>query len=356
MACAPPDDYHACNDNAIISFNTIGNNSVMHHIPLPGHPPGTPRTPYRSPLRKRFTKQAAPPELSLVYDGKKVPTIDGYTIYSDGEDVQTSANRLSCMDFCSNLVHRYCEQLESHPVRTKSLTAGTLAMIGDILAQIIEFGTDIKDKDILFDRRRIFAMFVEGTFVSGPMLHFVFEFYEYIFPIHCMDECIHRDQDVNPKGSDSISMEKGEEVSNIGDDHGYQVSKRQYLAALFHVAFDNIVMAFPYVGGMMIVTALVEGHGENLAEELEEEYMRNVKASWMAALGLAPFQFLAFRFLPVTWRVLAVNLQDIVWVMVMSYVTHRTRETSEPFFDFANDDFADHDDLFSVHYNSTAGG
>jgi hypothetical protein len=104
---------------------------------------------------------------------------------------------------------------------------------------------------------------------------------------------------------------------------------------------------------MMIVTALVEGHGGNLRTELEEEYMNNVRASWVAALGLAPFQFFSFRYLPSSFRVLAVNLQDIIWVMFMSYVTHRTREPSEPFFEFSTDDFADHDDLFSIHYNST---
>jgi hypothetical protein len=225
--------------------------------------------------------------------------------------------------------------------------------VGDVLAQIIEFGTALKDKDILFDNRRIFAMFIEGSCVSGPMLHFVFEFYEYIFPIHCIDECVHKDQDLKSTGSFAE-----EEVNpEIPSDQTYEVSKRQYLAALLHVAFDQVVMAFPYVAGMMIVTALVEGHGSNLAQELEEEYMNNVKASWMAALLLAPYQFLAFRYLPITWRVLAVNIQDVIWVMAMSYVTHRTRETSEPFFDFANDDFNldDHDDIFSVHdYNATA--
>jgi hypothetical protein len=187
-----------------------------------------------------------------------------------------------------------------------------------------------------------------GSCVSGPMLHFVFEFYEYLMPIHCVEECIHKNQE---SLMDNDLSANGDPETDA--DYEYQVSKRQYVAALLHVAFDQIVMAFPYVAGMMIVTALVEGHGSKLADELEEEYMNNVKASWMAALGLAPFQFCAFRYLPSTWRVLAVNLQDIIWVMAMSYVTHRTRETSEPFFDFSNDDFADHDDLFSVHYNRT---
>ncbi|KAL7517458.1 hypothetical protein ACHAWX_002377 [Stephanocyclus meneghinianus] len=359
MACVPIDDRHHPHENAIISFNTIGNNSISHHVPIPGHPPppSTPRcTSGRTPLRKRTPKLVVPPKSAAKKEDHFSPTIDGYTIHPDDDDVKTSARRVSCMECVSNVGNWYAAQLESHPVRTKSLTAGTLAVIGDVLAQIIEFGTALKDKDILFDNRRIFAMFIEGSCVSGPMLHFVFEFYEYICPIHCIDECVHKDQDLKSTGS-FCDEEDGEPKTTSPPEQTYTVSKRQYLAAFLHVAFDQVVMAFPYVAGMMIVTALVEGHGSNLAEELEDEYMNNVKASWMAALLLAPYQFLAFRYLPITWRVLAVNLQDVIWVMAMSYVTHRTRETSEPFFDFATDDFNldDHDDIFSVHdYNATA--
>lgn len=371
MACVPVDEHHPHYDKHIISFNTIGNNSISHHVPIPGMcPPSTPRrTPRRTPLRKRVQAVQEEPAAS-------VPTIDGYSIHPDDESVKIGAAGISFMGCLADICNWYAAQLETNPVRSKSLTAGALAVVGDVLAQIIEFGSDVRDSDIMFDRRRIFAMFIEGSCVSGPMLHFVFEFYEYVIPIHCVDECMHKENESLMNNDLSLPDDELDTKNELE----YAVSKRQYLAALLHVAFDQVIMAFPYVGGMMICTALVEGHGDDLAEELEEEYMNNVKASWVAALGLAPIQFLSFRYLPATLRVLAVNLQDIVWVMVMSYgasfvtllslatywihhlasyeytlVTHRTRETSEPFFDFNDDDFADHDDLFSVHYNATRG-
>jgi hypothetical protein len=307
MACAPIDD-HRPHEKHIISFNTIGNNSITHHVPIPGlPPPPSPRwTPRRTPLQRRI-KKVVEEEIAA-----SKPTIDGYSDHPEDDDVKTSASRFSCVGCFARFGNWYADQLESNPVRTKSLTAGSLAVVGDVLAQIIEFGSDLRDSDIMFDRRRIFAMFIEGCCVSGPMLHFVFEFYEYVMPIHCIDECVHKENESLMDNDLSVP----ENELDAAYDHEYHVSKRQYLAALLHVAFDQVIMAFPYVGGMMICTALVEGHGSDLAEELEEEYMNNVKASWMAALGLAPIQFLSFRYLPATLRVLAVNLQDIIWVMV----------------------------------------
>jgi hypothetical protein len=213
---------------------------------MPGlPPPGTPRTrtprrtPSRTPIRKRITKNVEMKE--------SVPSIDGYTIHPDDEDVKTSASRISLMGCIHGFGNWYTAKLESHPVPTKSLTAGSLAVVGDVLAQIIEFRSDLRDSDILFDRRRIFAMFIEGSCVSGPMLHFVFEFYEYIMPIHCIEECVHKDQE-NMSMDNELSV--GDvDISGAMYDHEYEVSKRQYLTALLHVAFDQIVMAFPYVAG-----------------------------------------------------------------------------------------------------------
>lgn len=155
MACAPTDDHYP-HERAIISFNTIGNNSISHHVPIPGLPPPSPRwTPRRTPLRKRVKQAVEEP----VVTG---PSIDGYSVHPDDEDVKTSAGRVSFMGCLSSFGNWYANQLEVNPVRTKSLTAGSLAVVGDVLAQLIEFGSDLRDSDIMFDRRRIFAMFIEG--------------------------------------------------------------------------------------------------------------------------------------------------------------------------------------------------
>ncbi|KAL7475953.1 hypothetical protein ACHAW6_001844 [Cyclotella cf. meneghiniana] len=327
--------------NAIIGFKTICDNAITPHAPISGllQPSSSPIKPAQTPLHK-CTANLIIISKSISEEDEKVP----YTIHTDDGEEKTSASRMSCAELISKLGNWYADQLESHPIRTKSLSAGSLAIVGDVLAQIIEYETDFDDEDKFLDNRRIFAMFIEGSCVSGPLLHFAFQFYEYIFPVHCTDECVdsvRRDQDLTLTSSfcgedDGIA---------VASDHECQSNKRQYLAAFLHVVFDQVIMAFPYVGGMMIVTSLVEGHGSTLGQELKEDYVNNVKASWVAALLLAPSQFCAFRYLPIKWRVLAVNLQDVLWIITMSYLTHRTREPSEPFFDFAADDldFADQD-------------
>mmetsp|Transcript_6915 Transcript_6915/g.15203 ORF Transcript_6915/g.15203 Transcript_6915/m.15203 type:complete len:352 (+) Transcript_6915:185-1240(+) len=338
MACVPLGERHH-HDNAVISFNTIGNNSILHHAPHP--PPGTPRA----------TPRATP---KTINPKKTTPSIDGYTIYVDDDEeakAKTSATRISCGQCLSNFGNWYSDQINRNPVRTKSLTAGALAVVGDVLAQIIENSTDLRMGSTgVFDKRRIFAMFIEGSCVSGPMLHFVFEWYEYLFPIHCLDGGSTEDSEIDEDNDEhSIGLETSSSNKPVAE---YVMSRRMYFNAFLHVLFDQVVMAFPYVAGMMIVTGVVEGHGSTLAEELENEYMNNVHASWYAAMGLAPIQFITFRFLPITLRVLAVNLIDVIWVMFMSYSTHRTREVSEPFFEPNDDDWYDHDDLFSTHEQS----
>jgi protein Mpv17 len=85
-------------------------------------------------------------------------------------------------------------------------------------------------------------------------------------------------------------------------------------------------MAILYVFLMMVITAILEGKYVTIPHELRHDFFPAVQASWKASLmGLAPMQLLSFHFLPMELRVLAVNVQDVVWVTVMSYVTHRNR-------------------------------
>lgn len=82
----------------------------------------------------------------------------------------------------------------------------------------------------------------------------------------------------------------------------------------------------------MIITCVIEGHSSDLGAELQNDYLRNLGASWLAAaLFFAPIQIFAFGKLDKSYRVLAVNIIDILWVTVMSIVTHLNRGESESF-------------------------
>ena len=92
-----------------------------------------------------------------------------------------------------------------------------------------------------------------------------------------------------------------------------------------HVLIDNIVMAWLYVSLTMCTTAIFEGHYETIPHELKNDLFSAVKASWKSSVGLAPMQLMSFLYLPKNLKVLAVNVQDIVWVAVISYATHVNR-------------------------------
>jgi hypothetical protein len=76
----------------------------------------------------------------------------------------------------------------------------------------------------------------------------------------------------------------------------------------------------------MVFTGILEGRASLIKHELMNDLIPAVKVSWrVSAMGYAPMQFLSFHYLPRKLRVLAVNSLDVVWVTVMSYVTHRNR-------------------------------
>ena len=90
--------------------------------------------------------------------------IDGYSLYYD--DVATTATSGRFSQLLNHLWTVYSNQLETNPIRTKSLTAGTLAVVGDLLAQAIEQSFDNTGEESSgLDGWRVFAMFMEGFFL-----------------------------------------------------------------------------------------------------------------------------------------------------------------------------------------------
>ena len=248
-------------------------------------------------------------------------TIDGYALHDDDEfypdlPPDKRGSRLSL--FFSSLMVKYSEQLELRPIRTKSLTAGALGVIGDLIAQCIEWSLD-DDNDVGaggLDGRRVFAMFIDGSCFSGPLMHYAFEAYEHLFPIIIRNDCA-CDAQIVVLDDNTVPV------------HNFQT---EWKHVIIHVAFDQIFMAIFYVAGLMIITGVIEGHSDELLAELHDEYFRKLGAAWLAAIVLiAPLQILAFGKLDVSLRVLATNFIDIIWVTIMSIITHVNRDQSESF-------------------------
>mmetsp|Transcript_41364 Transcript_41364/g.86833 ORF Transcript_41364/g.86833 Transcript_41364/m.86833 type:complete len:299 (+) Transcript_41364:261-1157(+) len=210
----------------------------------------------------------------------------------------------------------YMNQLETHELRTKFLSSAILALVGDVCAQnvghfmINRSSGGSGSASLALDKRRMMAMFVDGFFCTGPLLHYVYELYEWVLPTH----------------DDGMPDTKIEENRADDSDQSKSASKKRFLAVLAHVLFDNFVMVTVYIAVLMVSTALLEGRRNVIPKELKYDLIPAVKVSWGASvMGVAPLQLLSFHYLPRKLRVLAVNVLDVVWITVMSFVTHRNR-------------------------------
>ena len=203
-----------------------------------------------------------------------------------------------------SLIILYCKYLDSYPLITKSLTAGFIGGVGDFCSQIFECyrkAIDDSESSVIgrsykYDYVRTAAICWEGIFISGPMMHLAYDTFEAILPI---------------SQSDGIM---GWVISGI------------------HVAADTFVMDTFFVLSAVIVSGIFEGVSfqKQLIPQLKDEFIPTVKAAWTSSFLLCPLQFVCFRFLPVSLRVLAMNCQDIIWNAVVSYMAHRHRQRNNP--------------------------
>jgi hypothetical protein len=260
-----------------------------------------------------------------------------------GDDLEANNESSQASSCHANLIYSfgywYSTKMDERPVLTKSLTGGCSSIIGDILAQCIENGTSLRmDSSEGLHYRRVIAMFCTGL-CYGPMLHYIYEFYEHVLPIDVdeqINQCIDKEDSQNVKPDPSFVDDVINDVSTTYFCHStmfhsyYTISNRKLVNAFIHVLVDQGLMAFAFVAIMMSVTGVVEGHWNSLAEEFERDYIENIHRLWVAAIvAIGPIQLLAFRYLSLKWRALAVSMLDVFEVSMMSYITHRNRVQPE---------------------------
>lgn len=226
-------------------------------------------------------------------------------IVSDAENerndfVEMSANEEQSWDYRIGLVSNsmflfattkvapfYWNLLETDPIMTKSITSFVIGGIGDLYAQFFElrfaYGRG-------FDLRRTLSVAAEGLLISGPLMHFVYDWMETILPI------------------------EGSEASVT------------WIHAMIHVLIDSVLLDCLFVATLMVFTGVLEGKVGVIAKELQYDFIPTLKASWMSNFFFSPLEFLLFKFVPAKLRVLAINIQDIIWNAVVSYMAHRSRK------------------------------
>ncbi|KAL7527864.1 hypothetical protein ACHAXR_002171 [Thalassiosira sp. AJA248-18] len=222
-------------------------------------------------------------------------------------------NRISII--ISSIAKWYMNQLERHELRTKFMSSGILALVGDVAAQkFAHYMTTVNTiSSSGLDKRRMMALFIDGMVITGPLLHYVYEFYERVLPTH--DNSNNSTNDNHHQSSAASSAEANRQ------------NNRFLIPALIHVLFDNFIMVSVYIAVLMVTTGLLEGrHYAFIPHELKHNLVPAILVSWrVSIMGFVPMQLLAFHYLPMKLRVLAVNVLDVIWVTVMSYVTHRNR-------------------------------
>jgi Mpv17 / PMP22 family len=228
----------------------------------------------------------------------------------------------------------YMMNLDTFPLVTKAVTAGVIGIFGDYMAQWLEYlvlerkndqktrhqqltrqSTTMLRSNNIFDLtllshtvtnalsingnyhfRRGLSILADGMLISGPLMHIGYNYFETIVPI---------------SGAGGMSF-LGMSSSTI--------------AALSHVFADSIVLDSIFIASTFIMTGLFEGYSpKQLIPHFKMDYIPSLKASWLTSLALLPIEFVCFRFLPLSFRVLAVNFIDVVWDAVISFMAHRNR-------------------------------
>ena len=148
-----------------------------------------------------------------------------------------------------------------------------------------------------YDTRRGISTLMDGLFISGPLMHVGYDLFESILPIH---------------GSSSGN-------SNSSDTSGW-------IAAMLHVIADSVLLDSFFVASKFFTTGLMEGITvHNLVQQFYSTYIPSLQASWITSILLCPIQLSCFCYLPLRFRVLSVNIIDVVWDAVLSFMTHRSR-------------------------------
>jgi Mpv17 / PMP22 family len=148
-----------------------------------------------------------------------------------------------------------------------------------------------------YDIRRGISTLMDGLFISGPLMHVGYDLFESILPINSAST-----------GSTSTSDTCG------------------WIAAMFHVIADSVLLDSFFVASKFFTTGLMEGiTAHDLLQQFYATYIPSLQASWITSILLCPIQLSCFCYLPLSFRVLSVNVIDVVWDAVLSFMTHRSR-------------------------------
>eukprot|EP00903_Cladosiphon_okamuranus_P008990 g8600.t1 len=188
----------------------------------------------------------------------------------------------------------YAVWLRQSPLVTKALTSGVLALGGDMAAQFFEFRQQAargRKGMFLKDTRRLLAVAIDSILITGPALHTLYGLLERLIP----------------------------------------TAAGGFIPAASHLLIDTLVFDPMFVTSFFCVTGILESRSlkQDVLPALRREFWPAVRGSWVVSFCFCPLQFITFRYLPLQFRVLSVNVCDIVWTSVLSYFSHKATPAPE---------------------------
>jgi len=203
----------------------------------------------------------------------------------------------SLLALASYVSRRYMTTLEEYPILTKSLTTGIVQFFGDCAAQRYEQQQEKEATPIhsnkVYDPRRGLSLFADGLLISGPLMHYCFEWMEDAWP--------------TTEGGDVVGLSRP-------------------MATLCHVFVNDYIIDSIYLALSFVFTGVVEGYSlMEVVRMFRKDYGATVRASWLTSLGLIPVEIMCFGYLSLSFRVLAMNFVDLLWGAIVSFYSHRSR-------------------------------
>ena len=89
--------------------------------------------------------------------------------------------------------------------------------------------------------------------------------------------------------------------------------------AVSKLAMDQLLFAPVFIGSIISLIMILEGHGDQVKDKVNNDLFTIVKSNW--ALWV-PFNFLNFRFVPQSLQVLASNGMALIWNTYVSWASH----------------------------------
>jgi hypothetical protein len=246
----------------------------------------------------------------------------------------------------SLFVDWYMNVLERFPLLTKSVTTGTIQLVGDCGAQYYEHyksssssraknnnnntsniddatattsttttntttttttTTTISDRSFFHNKyslRRGLTLFADGLLLSGPLLSVCFDYMEHVLPT------------TTAAGDD--------------DSDGLDGTGSSLLPTVVHVLINDYIIDSVYIAVSFPFTCIAEGYTsyEEILQIFRNDFVSTVTASWCTSLGLIPIEIVCFGYLPLSLRVLSMNFVDLFWGAIVSYFSHRSRNNN----------------------------